>query len=768
MDPIAAFTEGNSFVATSNDKLFIGNSIGIAKVFNVADDEEPKSFDIVENLTGLAVFDNQMACTNTDGKLQLIDLDTEETRTIFRSELPLRDCIFINEGKRVVVGGDDNKLVFINMDNYSTNTIDLSDQMVNLSYNIHHELITVSLSNGNLLVYSVINEQPNIEETITKMLPKKVHTLFDEINYEQEHKPQLICTKTLWNNVGDELLVPTLEGINILDRKFTVIDTIKCQGLVDFLIENDTLIMLTDEIIVQQRGSSEILNFKINNLGINLALNKTLFIGTTRGLVLKLEDLQIPSKKAIQERPESDGNDTDTLVGQEINRNGIDDSIIDDDMDFPYNLPVKVSENGRKRQKLLHEPLIVENQLEPYSPGSTPFKKTGGVDRRYLSMNSIGYVWSVYNDNVQAVTVSFFDRSLHKDYHFNDYSQFDLCSINEDGILLGFSNVNQNQKFGVIYFRTHASDQDNWDKKIPLTSNEFITSISISNNSDNDEIIVVGTNMGYLRVYNKYGVCINIIKINPIVSIITNKSTIFIVTQLLTNLYAFSLIQVDGFKFLQQDCVLPLKHYSNKPLLKGIFFNELNDPCLVPGNDDVLIVLSNWRQFGNCTWIPILNCQLQTWKCWPLGLYNDKLNCLVLKNNDEYPGFPLSLPIELDLKLPINHQEDIKEEDHEETFVKATIMTNLGKDSLIDTELQEFNDEITDKLEQYTSLYEKSLLQLFVKACQASETNKGYSIAKLMKTDKALMAARKICERFEFSGLATKINRLRDNLVELD
>ena len=39
------------------------------------------------------------------------------------------------------------------------------------------------------------------------------------------------------------------------------------------------------------------------------------------------------------------------------------------------------------------------------------------------------------------------------------------------------------------------------------------------------------------------------------------------------------------------------------------------------------------------------------------------------------------------------------------------------------------------------------------------------SVAKLMKTDKALMAASKISERMQFMNLATKIGELREKLL---
>ena len=78
-------------------------------------------------------------------------------------------------------------------------------------------------------------------------------------------------------------------------------------------------------------------------------------------------------------------------------------------------------------------------------------------------------------------------------------------------------------------------------------------------------------------------------------------------------------------------------------------------------------------------------------------------------------------------------------------------------------------DAIMTKLEQYSTMFDKSLIKLFAEACQQLKLTKAYNIAKLMKTDKALLAASKISERMEFLTLANKIGQLREQLlVELD
>lgn len=863
-DKINAFTDGNSLVSYDNieNRFLVGNSIGILKVFQFEQpDLEPNSIDISTNLTSISCYNEDVLITNTAGELEKVSLfENESEGAIFRSELPLRAAQYINDGKRVLCGGDDNKLVVIDAsNNQCVEKITLPDQLLNMSYNITAEVLAVSLSNGDVQIYSVLNESPNLVDTLSLVITSKVNSSMDEINYNDDHHDELVCCNTQWSSYGDMLLVSTANNaIDVYNRSdwskviksFTRKETEV--SIVDFkLSTNNKFLAVVYEDrkgIVFNFDSQQVLrDFQVTLLDDNYPINLVwfdnhLYLGSSNGSVINFKDVIATTKNLfIGEAEESDdeGSNTDALLQNSdsepngINRDGIDDSIIDEedgdeeeDPQFPYyNKDVSrvFDEQQRKRQKLPNgqfksprpleastSPIIIDSEIVPYSPGSTPFNKSNSnIERRYLSMNSVGYVWAVKNNEStelaqQSLTVSFFDRSINKDYHFNDYNQYDLCGLNQRGILLASSGYNRTKPSGIIFYRSHESEQDCWDKAIPLAKDDYITSVTITDNEDS--IIIVGTSFGYVRFYNQHGLCLNIMKFNPIVTLISSaNSLLFVVTQLSLNLYGFSLLNInDDYRFIQHDSILPLKRSKNKniPLIKGIFFNEFHDPCLVPGNDDTLIILSSWREPKNCKWIPILNCidvitdngndLKRNWKCWPLGLFNDKLNCLVLKNNSQYPGFPLPLPVELDIKLPINvpektnkkpsnEEDEDKDEnaegndstphlqpDHEENFVKSITMGKLVNDSLTDTDCQEFNDEIMEKLQAYSNMFDKSLLQLFASACQESQLLKALSIAKLMKNDKALIAASKISQRFEFLNLAAKIGKLRDQLVDID
>ncbi|GEQ66378.1 hypothetical protein JCM33374_g41 [Metschnikowia sp. JCM 33374] len=546
------------------------------------------------------------------------------------------------------------------------------------------------------------------------------------------------------------------------------------------------------------------------------------------------------NKLFLEEASDSETEDLDVPADYSRKRDALDDSrIIDEDddedanVDDPYkyhNKTVDAILSDRRKRARFSSPAPVPSalaeapsqELIPYSPGSTPWIKsvnsgTSATKRRYLFMNAVGYSWSVKSasgdatDVQKSITVSFFDRSVNKDYHFIDQYDYDLCSMNERGILLGCSGFQaaSNPHKGRIFYRHHVGTNDSWDRQIPLLTAEYITSICITSSAEDnsgDSIIVVGTNFGYLRFFNLYGLCINIMKVSPVISLISSAiNTVFSIHYSGKDNFTYSIINVpEDYKFYQQECNLPIKS-TRGPLIKGLFFNDHSDPCLVAGHDDTLVVLSHWREANNARWIPLLNCtdavsdfgvseSKKNWKCWPLGLQEDKSVCLILKNNDIYPGFPLPLPIELDLRLPTkcfksllakkNEDDDeddddeiadgsdeverklqkVKEEDPEEEFLRVSTLGKLLASSLADLGDEE---EHLDTLKNYGLVFDKSLLKLFNSACQESRLNKAFSVAKLIKNDKALLAATKIAERHSFSNLTAKINKLREDLLEM-
>ncbi|KAM9904580.1 hypothetical protein OXX79_002670 [Metschnikowia pulcherrima] len=837
---IPAFIDGNTFVHydQGSNRLYVGNAEGVLKVFNPDEpDSEPVPLDIPEFLTSLKSFGNKVALTNTEGRLVIFDLGDEITgdedySEIYKSSFPLRDVEIINEGNRIIFGGDNNNIMIADLS--QENKVDefpLADKLVNISYNSLGELVALTLANGEVHIYSVFNEKPELVESIKGVTPPKANTSLAEVHFLGSNAHELPCTRSIWSSNGEHIFVPTMTGsVKAFNRsewssnmetpqnsEMLVATTISPNNkYVALLHKNGTIKIYDLETLSLIRTLD---NNQPAILSINLAwARKTLYVGATSGSFYSF-DISLDNEKEaaseitpaisevdklfLEEASDSETEDPDAHPEVSRKRDALDDSrMIDEDDDDeqeedPYRYHNKkvddILENRRKKARFSSPDTVAAATREslvydiiPYSPGSTPWfqSATSGsssTKRRYLFMNSIGYAWSVKNasddssDIQKSMTISFFDRSMNKDYHFLDYYDYDLCSMNERGILLGCSghrNESSAHK-GRVFYRHHVNTSDSWERQIPLLQEEHITSICITSSSaetSGDSIIVVGTSHGYLRFFNLYGLCINIMKVSPVISLVSSA----------------------------------LNTVLSGALDQGLFFNDHSDPCLVAGHDDTLVVLSHWREPGNARWVPLLNCtdaisdfglseSKKNWKCWPLGLQGDRSVCLILKNNDIYPGFPLPLPIELDLRLPTKcfksllkggkeaAEEDddefangddeiekklqkVKEEDPEEEYLRVTTLGRLLASSLSDLGEEE---EHMETLKSYSLIFDKSLLKLFNSACQESRLNKAFSVAKLIKNDKALLAASKIAERHNFANLMAKITKLREDLLDM-
>lgn len=129
-----------------------------------------------------------------------------------------------------------------------------------------------------------------------------------------------------------------------------------------------------------------------------------------------------------------------------------------------------------------------------FQPGSTPWRG----NRKYLCLNLIGFVWTVDQDTHNTVTVEFYDREFHRDFHFTDPYLYDKACLNENGTLFSCPPANGNS--AMIFYRPHETWTSRADWRTQLPEGEDITAISLS-----ESFIVVTTTKNYVRVYTLFG-----------------------------------------------------------------------------------------------------------------------------------------------------------------------------------------------------------------------------------------------------------------------
>ncbi|SCU94836.1 LAME_0F09516g1_1 [Lachancea meyersii CBS 8951] len=436
-------------------------------------------------------------------------------------------------------------------------------------------------------------------------------------------------------------------------------------------------------------------------------------------------------------------------------------------------------------------------RYRPFSPGGTPF---GSSDRRYLTMNNIGYAFTVKTSEGSAssrstITTSFFDLGRFKEYHFEDLYGYDICSLTEEGALFAES------KAGRLHYRAH-NNFESWNRMVPLQISEKITSVAATSKK-----VVVGTSFGYVRTFNQFGIPLEIEKVSPVVALAAQDYKIFAVHFSPHHGITYTLFEQNpqtGSRYFQRESSLPIKLPVNydedeefsetfsafSPLgIKSLFFSAYGDPCIF-GVDDVLLVLSRWRSAAQSRWVPLIDAKLELWKSsngreakdlhvWPLGLTFNVLNHILVKGHHEWPEFPMPLPSEMEVRVPliIKDEVQISRDDEneqemqipaqmaaEEEFVRSKFMSELLTDTL-EHEGEVYGNE-TQVLASLNAAYDKSLLRLFATACSEQDIGKALTLAQEIKQDKALNAAVKIAERAELMSLVKKVNDIREARYE--
>jgi chromosome transmission fidelity protein 4 len=179
---------------------------------------------------------------------------------------------------------------------------------------------------------------------------------------------------------------------------------------------------------------------------------------------------------------------------------GYDDDFVENDDDAGYVLGL----NGNGKRAIAHvEPLELQaakrrTMWQPeyhasFQPGATAWRG----NRKYLCLNLIGFVWTVNQDAHHTLTVEFYDREFHRDFHFTDTFLYDKACLNEHGTL--FSNSPEDGSPATIFYRPHETWTERQDWRTQLPKGEAVTSISLS-----ESFITVTTSANYVRVFTLF------------------------------------------------------------------------------------------------------------------------------------------------------------------------------------------------------------------------------------------------------------------------
>ncbi|KAK3719684.1 DNA polymerase alpha accessory factor Mcl1 [Vermiconidia calcicola] len=801
---------------TPNGKKLVTVGLnGALRVFQHDSEDEPAVIDVLtDNHFAVAATIEFILVGAEDGSVTKYSLLTNSMEEMLvRSSLPVRDIAISPDGQWAAVASDELEVKVVNTQDM-TRVMYLREHprpAKHVSFDISGAMVAVSCTDGLVYVYSLSSEQPQ--------LVKRIDGLIKMLDNEAE-----ASSKAVWHPDGRAFAAPSStrdfqvvarndwklqkafrgghrgdisaaawspNGALLVtagvDKSLVLWETRSQKMLKSFDDVHNVILAMqwhpTDNVLSYTNNNGELFireNFAPNEHAklLKIALQHAPMNGDP------LNDISGNARKPMLNGVKPNGH---VRSGDDYIEGLLDDAMSQDGADFIEDddgagYAEEPNRNGKRVARSIEGPQakrqapgpVWQPQIhEPFQPGSTPWKG----NRRYLCLNLTGFVWTVNQETHNTVTVEFYDRQEHRDFHFTDPYMYDKACLNEKGTL--FACPASSHHPAILYYRPHETWTSRTDWRTELPKGEEVSSISLS-----DSCIVATTTAGYVRIYSLFGVPLKMYrqKSSPAVTCVSWRDYVMTVgngpvggdetTRLL-----YTIENVKRDEICQSEDILALPDGVE---LKSVFFSEKGDPCIYD-SDGVLLILQHWRTPGQAKWVPLLDTRtldrLASGKkeesYWPVAVANNKFHCIILKGGEEYPYFPRPLLSDFEFRIPIssapNGDEDEINADNtlqnslEEKYVQSSLQYSLIQDLVENT-----NATQTQKLEA-TGLereVDKVLLQLLAVECREGEERgmKALEIATLMKdrTGKMLEAAGKVAQRFQRDILSEKITQLAE------
>ncbi|MCJ1459615.1 hypothetical protein MMC28_009994 [Mycoblastus sanguinarius] len=798
-------------------KLVTAGSNNVVRVYETGSDGEPTNLDdCQENNTAIAATNDYFLTGSEDGTVCMYSLDTYSyEKMLTRCTLPIRDIALSPDGQWAAVASDELAVKLVNIaDTYKV--LFLREQpkpTKHLSFDPSGSYIAASCTDGIVYVYRLSTEEPQ--------LVRKVDGVIRSLEIESESS-----SRAIWHPDGRAFAAATatrdIQVVSTGDGEQQRSFSGGHMGDVTSLAwsPNGALLITSAsdrKILLWDTRTQKILARYDHPNVINMTWhphdNLVSFITSDGELYIYANFLQ-PDFAPLLEKPlqpapfirdplaETNGNARKSLTNgikvaseprpREGRRDSLDDLLgpLDDDDDFVSDDDGAgyldgVNGYGKRSNGHLDQPDGFDSKRRAtyqtwqprlhhsFQPGSTPWRG----NRKYLCLNLTGFVWTVDQDSHHTVTVEFYDREFHRDYHFTDPYLYDKACLNENGTLFSCPPANGNP--AMVFYRPHETWTTRVDWRTQLPTGEDVVSISLS-----DSYVVVTTSADYVRVFTLYGTPFRVYrqKSSPTVTCASWRDYILTMgngpiggdgsTKLL-----YSIENVKRDEVCQSEDIVALTEGAK---VSSAFFSDNGDPCIYDSTG-VLLILQHWRLAGQARWVPVLDTKLlerlasgkkeETY--WPVAVAQEKFHCIILKGGDQYPYFPKPLLSEFDFQIPCSSSKPPADPEGiavasegpklEETFVRSSLTLSLLED-LINSTNATHSQRV--ELSRREVEVDKALLQLLNVECREGEERgmKALEIVGLMKDrgGKMVEAAGKVAGRYGRSVLQDKIGELAE------
>ncbi|OJK03284.1 hypothetical protein ASPACDRAFT_114232 [Aspergillus aculeatus ATCC 16872] len=816
-----AHTPGTTVLAYTPDgqRVITGGSNSAIRIYTVGQDGEPKTVDEgVDGHLGIGATNESFIMGAEDGTVWQYEIQSGKmVKLLVRCMLPVRDIAISRDGEWAAVASDELTVKIVNIEDM-TKVKYLREQskgVKHVTFDPSGRYVTVSCTDGFLYIYSTLSDEPELVQkldgVIRRLEPEVEATsrivwhpdgtafasaeatrdiaIFSTGEWKKEkvfaggHNGQI--TALAWSPNGALLATAGADGQILLweTRTQKVLQRYDFANVINLawhptknsvsFTTSDGELFIYDDFVSKEH--QPLLEKPLQAAPIFSGALTEISDNVRRPLANR-------PKETIERRQRAGSLDSlDEILNGDV---GMDDFVEDDDgagyaediNGFGKRVGSHTDEIDGHTDKRVLTAFAKPKIHPPLQPGSTPWRG----NRRYLCLNLTGCVWTVDQETHNTITVEFYDRELHRDFHFTDPYLYDRACLNDNGTL--FSNNPTDGSPATIFYRPHETWTTRADWRTQLPKGEFIRALALS-----ESYIVAVTTKDYVRVYTLFGTPFKVYRQkSPAVTCAAWRDYIMTVgngplsSDGRTATLRYSVENVKRDEICQNEDVVALPEDTE---LQSVFFSDNGDPCIYD-SEGVLLVLQHWRNNGQARWVPLLDTkQLERLASgrkeetyWPVAVAQDKFHCIILKGGDKYPYFPRPLLSEFDFRIPISDTPGKGAEDDEdsgsirhdgarfeEAFVRGNILLSLFEDLVSTT-----NATASQRAELARKEVEvdKILLQLLAVECREGEERgmKALELVQMMRdrNGKMVEAAVKVAERYGRGVLQDKIRELAE------